>query len=101
MGHPATISERIPIPLNLRRSNERVKVYGLEWTLPPRSSSIYRKGKMPLAQKREPSSCFVKYRPVWACSAKLEEPEILKASARRGTKNASTHGAQRKMKNRD
>ena len=31
------------------------------------------KGVMPLAQKREPSSCFVKYRPVWGVSAKLED----------------------------
>ena len=40
-GHPATISGRIPIPLNLRPSIECVKVYGLKWTLPPRASSIY------------------------------------------------------------
>jgi len=97
-GHPATISGRIPIPLNLWPSTECVKVYGLKWTLPPRAS---KEGGSPLAQNESRDLVSLNSVPFRGVFGKNWRPEILKASARRGTKNASTHGAHEKLKNRD
>jgi hypothetical protein len=74
MGHLATISERIPITFEFMAEAMNVSRYMVCNARYPLGLVVHiEEGVMPLAQKREPSSCFVKYRPVWGRVGKTRD----------------------------